>query len=46
MTQRNNGILPGIIKKNELESVLVRGMKLEPVTQREVSQKKKTNSVY
>ena len=34
------------IKRNEFESVLVRGMKLEPVTQREVSQKKKTNSVY
>lgn len=45
MTHRNNGILSGIIKKNDLESVLVRWMKLEPVIQREVGQKKKTNSV-
>ena len=35
------------IKKNTFESVLMRWMKLEPIIQSEVSQKKKnTNSVY
>ena len=34
------------IKKNTFESVLMRWMKLEPIIQSEVSQKKKTNTVY
>ena len=34
-----NGIL--VIKKNKFESVLMRWMNLEPVTQSEVSQKEK-----
>ena len=34
------------IKKNAFESVLMRWMKLEPVIQSEVSQKKNTNIVY
>ena len=33
------------IKKNTFESVLMRWMKLEPITQREV-RKKNTNTVY
>ena len=36
----HNGILPAI-KKNAFESLLMRWMKLEPITQREVSQKEK-----
>ena len=34
------------IKKNASESVLMRWMKLEPIIQSEVSQKKNTNTVY
>ena len=34
------------IKKNSLESVLMRWLKLEPIIQSEVSQKKNTNTVY
>ena len=34
------------IKKNALESLLIRWMKLEPVIQSEVSQKENTNTVY
>ena len=34
------------IKKNALESVLMRWMKLEPITQSKVSQKENTNTVY
>ena len=34
------------IKKNSFESVLMRWMKLEPITQSEVSQKDKTITVY
>ena len=34
------------IKKNTLESVLMRWMKLEPIIQSEVSQKECTNTVY
>ena len=34
------------IKKNAFESVLMRWMKLEPIIQSEVSQKKNTNTVY
>uniref|UniRef100_A0AC11CWP4 Uncharacterized protein n=1 Tax=Ovis aries TaxID=9940 RepID=A0AC11CWP4_SHEEP len=34
------------IKKNTLESVLMRWMKLEPFIQSEVSQKENTNTVY
>ena len=34
------------IKKNAFESVLMRWMKLEPIIQSEVSQKKNTNAVY
>ena len=34
------------IKKNALESVLMRWMKLEPIIQSEVSQKENTNTVY
>ena len=34
------------IKKNSFESVLMRWMKLEPITQSEVSQKENTNTVY
>ena len=34
------------IKKNTFESVLIRWMKLEPIIQSEVSQKKNTNIVY
>ena len=34
------------IKKNTFESVLMRWMKLEPIIQSEVSQKKNTNTVY
>ena len=34
------------IKKNTFESVLMRWMKLEPITQSEVSQKENTNTVY
>ena len=34
------------IKKNAFESVLMRWMKLEPIIQSEVSQKKTTNIVY
>ena len=36
------------VKKNSFESVLMRWMKLEPIIQSEVSQKKKknTNTVY
>ena len=34
------------IKKNTVESVLMRWMKLEPIIQSEVSQKKNTNIVY
>jgi len=33
------------IKKNEFESVLVRWMKLEPITQSEVSQNKKNKYI-
>ena len=33
-------------KKNAFESVLMRWMKLQPIIQSEVSQKKKTNIVY
>ena len=33
------------IKKNTFESVLMRWMKLEPIIQSEVSQKKNTNTV-
>ena len=35
-----------VIKKNTFESVLMRWMKLEPIIQSEVSQKKNTNTVY
>ena len=34
------------IKKNTFESVLMRWMKLEPIIQSEISQKKNTNTVY
>ena len=34
------------IKKNAFESVLMRWMKLQPIIQSEVSQKKNTNTVY
>ena len=34
------------IKKNAFESVLMKGMKLEPTIQSEVSQKENTNTVY
>ena len=34
------------IKKNAFESVLMKWMKLEPIIQSEVSQKKNTNTVY
>ena len=34
------------IKKNAFESVLIRWMNLKPVTQNEVSQKRKINTVY
>ena len=34
------------IKKNALESVLMRWMKLEPIIQSEESQKENTNAVY
>ena len=34
------------IKKNTFESVLMRWMKLEPIIQSEVSQKKKTSILY
>ena len=34
------------IKKNTFETVLMRWMKLEPIIQSEVSQKKNTNTVY
>ena len=34
------------IKKNAVESVLMRWMKLEPIIQSEVSQKENTNTVY
>ena len=39
MVHTHNGIL--VIKKNSFESVLMRWMKLEPIIQREVSQKDK-----
>ena len=39
MVHIHNGILA--IKKNTFESVLMRWMKLEPIIQREVSQKEK-----
>ena len=34
------------LKKNTFESVLMRWMKLEPITQSKVSQKENTNTVY
>ena len=34
------------IKKNPFESILIRWMKLEPIVQSEVSQKKNINKVY
>ena len=34
------------MKKNAFESVLMRWMKLEPIIQSEVSQKKNANTVY
>ena len=34
------------IKKNSFESVLMRWMKLEPIKQSEVSQKKNIDTVY
>ena len=34
------------IKMNAFKSVLMRWMKLEPITQSEVSQKENTNTVY
>ena len=34
------------IKKNACDSVLMRWMKLEPIIQSEISQKKNTNTVY
>ena len=34
------------IKMNAFESVLKRWMKLEPIIQSEVSQKKNTNTIY
>ena len=34
------------IKKNAFESVLIKWMKLEPIMQSEVSQKKKTQILY
>ena len=34
------------LKRNAFESVLVRWMNLEPVIQSEVSQNRKTNTVY
>ena len=40
----HNAILA--IKKNTFESVLKRWMKLEPIIQSEVSQKKNTNTIY
>ena len=37
---------PGIIKKNAFESVLMRWMKLEPITQSEVQSERKTPIQY
>ena len=34
------------IKRNTFESVLIRQMNLEPITQSEVNQKKKNNIIY
>ena len=34
------------IKRNELESILLRWMNLEPIIQSKVSQKKKVNIIY
>ena len=34
------------IKRNAFESVLLRCMNLEPIIQREVSQKEKDNNIY
>ena len=34
------------IKKNALESVLMRSVKLEPIIHSEISRKKNTNTVY
>ena len=34
------------IEKNELESALMRWMKLEPIIQNKISQKENTNTVY
>ena len=49
----NNGMLLSLKKKTQnktkkyaFESVLTRWMNLEPIVQSEVSQKRKTNSVY
>ena len=39
-------LINSAIKKNTFESVLMRWMKLEPIIQSEVSQKKNTNTVY
>ena len=43
-----SGYMPssGIAKRNKFESVLLRWMNLEPVTQSEVSQKEKKSIVY
>ena len=40
-----SGILLSHLKKNKFESVLVRWMNLEPVTQNEVSQNFKTDII-
>ena len=42
----HNGVLLSHEKKNTFESVLMRWMKLEPIIQSEVSQKKKTPIQY
>ena len=41
MVHIHNGILHSAIKRNIFESVLMRWMNLEPIIQREVSQKEK-----
>ena len=44
MVRKHKGVL--VITKNTFESVLMRGKKLEPIIQSEVSQKKNTSTVY
>ena len=41
----HNGLLLSY-KKKAFESVLMRGMNLEPIIQSEVSQKEKDNTIY